>query len=595
MSRRYTRKEKQQALDALAAGESLSSVAEARNLSVSTLRRWMKAAEPAAEANILQLVVIDTAGDIPKIARILNNERLTVTVTALAAHSHAQHVDERFPWKRLGCVVDLDDASARRAFDLIQRSGKDLPAVVLASPRQFLPLDEQPLIAPPVWLDAGALGMLGAMLDREYQLFRQRARIAHYETHIRQLHKCYQNTFTASPEAVGIVTASGHRYANPAWLRLTGCQGLEQLKDVPFTRLLTDQSLQEFLAALEQLAQPCANTRIDLELQSGTRARAEITRLPGAEGEFQVVFVSIAAAQRQAVLSRPGAADIARSLAPGLAVTAPAPAAAAPEDEPSVWNGRLVKALQDEKLFSLLYQPIVGLSGGASGMYEALLRLSDSKGGEYLPGSFMPAAKSAGLMGRIDRWVIQRVLRVMQAQHAESLTLFVNLSGDSLLDPTFPAWLNNAIDAAGIDASYIVLDISRGDVVQDRALACAAISAIRDIGCGVALDDFSVQSAAAGLLGDCNVDFVKFERSAVVEVAHSDAHLEQIKMIVEIAATAGVKTIASYVQEADSVSRLWHCGVDYVQGYFLQHPSQALDYDFADEEHEESESSRSVF
>ncbi|MDT8386520.1 MAG: EAL domain-containing protein [Thiogranum sp.] len=587
MSRRYTRKEKQQALDAVAAGESLPSVATAQNLSVSTLRRWTKAAEPAAVADVLQLIVIDTASDIPKIARILTNEHLTVTVTALVDHSHAQYVDERFAWKRAGCVVDLDTASARRTFDLIQRGGRDLPAVVLATPGQFLPLDEQPLIAPPVWLDTDSPGMLGAMLDREYQLFRQRARIADYETHIRQLQKCYQNTFTASPEAVAIVTASGHCYANPAWLRLAGGQSLEQLKDVPFTRLLTDQSLQDFLALLEQLAQPCANARIDLELQSGTRGRAEITRLPGAEGEFQVMFVSIAAAQQQSVLSRPGAADI--------AAAAIAPAATVLEDEPSVWNGRLVRALQDEQLFSLLYQPIVGLSGGASGMYEALLRLSDSKGGEYLPGSFMPAAKCAGLMGRIDRWVIQRVLRVMQAQHAASLTLFVNLSGDSLLDPTFPVWLKSAIDTAGVDARHIVLDISRRDVIQGRTPACAAISAIRAIGCAVALDDFCVQSAAAGLLRDCAVDFVKFERSAVVEVAHSDTHLEQIKMIVEVAATAGVKTIASYVQEADSVSRLWHCGVDYVQGYFLQHPSQALDYDFADEEQEESESSRSVF
>ena len=39
-------------------------------------------------------------------------------------------------------------------------------------------------------------------------------------------------------------------------------------------------------------------------------------------------------------------------------------------------------------------------------------------------------------------------------------------------------------------------------------------------------------------------------------------------------------TIVPYVENASVLSKLWQSGVHYIQGYYLQGPSDAMNYDF---------------
>jgi EAL domain-containing protein (putative c-di-GMP-specific phosphodiesterase class I) len=44
-----------------------------------------------------------------------------------------------------------------------------------------------------------------------------------------------------------------------------------------------------------------------------------------------------------------------------------------------------------------------------------------------------------------------------------------------------------------------------------------------------------------------------------------------------------IKTIASGVEDASSLAILWSIGVNYIRGYFIQEPSDTIDYDFRTE------------
>ena len=45
----------------------------------------------------------------------------------------------------------------------------------------------------------------------------------------------------------------------------------------------------------------------------------------------------------------------------------------------------------------------------------------------------------------------------------------------------------------------------------------------------------------------------------------------------------GKLTIAPYVDSATMMPTLWQAGVNYIQGSYLQAPSDAMDYDFSAE------------
>ena len=42
-------------------------------------------------------------------------------------------------------------------------------------------------------------------------------------------------------------------------------------------------------------------------------------------------------------------------------------------------------------------------------------------------------------------------------------------------------------------------------------------------------------------------------------------------------------TVAECVQDASTLAVLWQYGVDFVQGYYFQKPSDSLNYDFSGE------------
>jgi EAL domain-containing protein (putative c-di-GMP-specific phosphodiesterase class I) len=50
--------------------------------------------------------------------------------------------------------------------------------------------------------------------------------------------------------------------------------------------------------------------------------------------------------------------------------------------------------------------------------------------------------------------------------------------------------------------------------------------------------------------------------------------------ILEVTHRNGTRTIAKSVEDANTMALLWNLGIDAVQGYFLQRPSDNMSFDF---------------
>ena len=272
----------------------------------------------------------------------------------------------------------------------------------------------------------------------------------------------------------------------------------------------------------------------------------------------------------------------------GVSVYQQAITTSSSNDDHALWVGRVAKALKDDSLFSILYQPIVNLNGGSEACYEALLRMHNEGGGEYLPGKFMPAAQQAGLMGFIDRWVIRHTCKLIKAEAAQGrcVTMFVNISRDSLVNEEFCTGLAQLISTYQINPKSFVFEVSESDLMLYGSRCKPILSGTRSLGCAITVDHFSGTEAAFSLLDSLEVDFIKLDGTLVRGLSEGRVGRERIAGLAHDLTARGIKSIAGCVQDAEAVAQLWQCGVNYVQGYFLQHPSKALDYDFLNDDHE---------
>jgi len=246
------------------------------------------------------------------------------------------------------------------------------------------------------------------------------------------------------------------------------------------------------------------------------------------------------------------------------------------------WAERVQRALQDDH-FHLVYQPIVSLHGDQGEFYEVLLRMLDEKGEEISPGQFLAAAEASGQMADIDRWVIKRAMDVLaeQRQSGRQLSFFIKISGHSLKDKTLLPWLSECLKSTRLQGNTLVFELAETSAVEHIKETKAFGKGLKELHCRFALEHFGSGLNSFNILKHLDVDFLKIDGSFIHNLSSNRENQAMVKSITEMAHSMGKLTIAEFVQDANSLAILWQCGVNYIQGYYLQEPDAALNYDFS--------------
>ncbi len=231
--------------------------------------------------------------------------------------------------------------------------------------------------------------------------------------------------------------------------------------------------------------------------------------------------------------------------------------------------------------YVLYYQPIISLQGSEGEFYEILLRMKGPKG-EILPGFFMPIAEQHGLLPQLDRWVIANAIRALaeREQGGRKTTFFIKVSPQSLDDQGLLPWIALQLKNARQRGDALVFEMPESKVVTNLKPARAFVRGLEQLHCGFALEQFGSGLNSFQLLKHIPAHYLKVDRSYMADLPKSKENQERIKSMCEQSHNAGKLTIAEFVEDAASMSILFSCGINFVQGNFLQEPEQVMTYDF---------------
>ncbi|CAD5106533.1 GGDEF/EAL domain-containing response regulator [Zestomonas carbonaria] len=248
-------------------------------------------------------------------------------------------------------------------------------------------------------------------------------------------------------------------------------------------------------------------------------------------------------------------------------------------------RGNMLAMLQhalETNAFRLLFQPIISLRGDSNEYYEVLLRLLNAQGEEVPPAEFLGAARDAGLGEKIDRWVILNSIKLLADHRAKghNTCLFIHLSSASLQDQTLLPWLSVALKAARLPSDALAFQINEPDAIAYLKQAKALTQGLTELHCKVALSQFGCALNPFNTLKHLSVDFVKVDGSFSQDLASAESQ-EALKTLLASLHAQAKLTIVPFVESASVLATLWQAGVNYIQGYYLQGPSQSMDYDFS--------------
>lgn len=227
--------------------------------------------------------------------------------------------------------------------------------------------------------------------------------------------------------------------------------------------------------------------------------------------------------------------------------------------------------------FVAYYQPLVSSTGELRGC-EALMRWLRPDGTVISPVDFIPVAERTGFITTLGAFVLGEAvkqLRVFEAAGVDMQYMSVNVSPRQLEYPEFETILEQVLLDADVAPHRLVLEITEGVSMVDKASMHALMDRIAATGVRLALDDYGTGYSSLGHLKAFPVSALKIDRSFIHDVAENDVAGIIVQAIVNLSRALNLEIVAEGVETHEQARVLREMGVTIMQGFLYGKPMPA--------------------
>jgi sensor c-di-GMP phosphodiesterase-like protein len=111
--------------------------------------------------------------------------------------------------------------------------------------------------------------------------------------------------------------------------------------------------------------------------------------------------------------------------------------------------------------------------------------------------------------------------------------------------------------------------------MEDARTSRAVMTELRNLGFRVSIDDFGTGYSSLAYLHTLPVDELKIDRAFVQRIGHDKTSAQIVHVIVELARTFGLQTVAEGIESDEIHNALRDLGVDLGQGFLMAKPATA--------------------
>jgi len=232
----------------------------------------------------------------------------------------------------------------------------------------------------------------------------------------------------------------------------------------------------------------------------------------------------------------------------------------------------LEQSLDRREIF-LNYQPIVNSTTEEIVGFEALVRWK-SKKGFISPATFIPLAENTGYIIELGDYIIEEACRFAKRIHEKNpdLYLSINISNKQLLNSEFSEKLIKTIDASGVKASQLAIEITESAVIENYEMAVLVLNELKKSGIQVYLDDFGTGYSSLNHVNQLPIDLIKIDKSFIDNLHTNKRDEVMVKHIINMADDFNLNVIAEGVEYQDQFALLQSLGAQMLQGYHFYRP-----------------------
>jgi diguanylate cyclase (GGDEF)-like protein len=223
---------------------------------------------------------------------------------------------------------------------------------------------------------------------------------------------------------------------------------------------------------------------------------------------------------------------------------------------------------------SLLFQPIRDLATGELRAFEALARWDDEALGRVPPSLFIPIAEQINVIEPLSDRLLAKAAREAQSW-PDSIRLSFNVSTVQLCTAGAAGRILAILGEARLEPNRLQIEVTETALLADFHAARRNLTALRNSGIRIVLDDFGAGHASISYLREMQFDGVKLDGSLVAPMIESVRGRRLLKGVLDLCSSLGLPCVAEHIESEDQMILLRELGCRDGQGFFLSPPLAA--------------------
>ena len=241
---------------------------------------------------------------------------------------------------------------------------------------------------------------------------------------------------------------------------------------------------------------------------------------------------------------------------------------------------RALKAADFRNLgLRMMYQPKFNINSNQPTSIEALVRWDHPEMGSISPVEFIAIAEQQQLMTRLTTYIIDMVMIDTRKWRGKGLDIqtAINISPQDINNESFLDILFSALEVYSVPATSIQLEITETALVENSKSFADKLKEVRNMGIGIAIDDFGSGYANFINLKSFPFETIKIDQSFVRDMQHRKQDRILVKGAIDIAHNLGMKVIAEGVETEAVRDILQNLGCEEAQGMWFCSPMEATE------------------
>jgi EAL domain-containing protein (putative c-di-GMP-specific phosphodiesterase class I) len=227
-------------------------------------------------------------------------------------------------------------------------------------------------------------------------------------------------------------------------------------------------------------------------------------------------------------------------------------------------------ALQDNQ-FELYYQPIWDTRAQKVVGAEALARWRHPTRGMIPPDNFILLAERTGFIIELGRWALETACREASSW-AEPISVSVNVSPAQLHRKELVREVRDLLTTIGFPPSRLKLEITEGQLLEETPEMIATVTALRNLGVRLALDDFGTAHSSLSTMVCFPFTDIKIDRQFTNGIAQDERSRSLFEAILQVCRIMNMECVAEGVETEAQLKLLQELGCTYAQGYLIGRP-----------------------